>query len=365
MLVVNLCKYILMSKIRKDPNKVAAAKARAKALTPEERKDIARKAANSRWDKKKKIPKASYTGELTIGNMVFPCSVLSDGTRILTQGKFMDVMGMYYSSRDSGDIAFSEGSEQIPVYLSSKKLRPFAVERFKDVNIISIIYRTENGQIAHGVPADIIPIICDVWIDALESHRREEIKLGDRQLNIAVKAQVLMRALARTGIIALVDEVTGYQRYRASDALSKILEDFIAKELQPWVKTFPDEFYEHLFRLRGLHYPTDTVKRPLYFGYLTNNIIYKRLAPGVLEELKNTVPKTPSGNRKHHFHRKLTPSIGHPKLREHLASVVTVMKLSKNYEDFISKLDIVHPVYGETLSIDYGQDFSNVDYDGL
>ena len=45
----------------------------------------------------KDIPQAVYTGTLNIGDMSFPCSVLSDGTRILTQTDFMRGMGMYYS----------------------------------------------------------------------------------------------------------------------------------------------------------------------------------------------------------------------------------------------------------------------------
>ena len=45
-----------------------------------------------------------------------------------------------------------------------------------------------------------------------------------RQLETAQQAEIIMRGLAHIGIIALVDEATGYQRDRASDALSKILE---------------------------------------------------------------------------------------------------------------------------------------------
>ena len=141
-----------------------------------------------------------------------------------------------------------------------------------------------------------------------------------------------MRALAHVGIIALVDEATGYQKDRASDALQRILEAFIAKELQPWVRTFPDDFYEELFRLRGLTFPRDTVKRPQYFGHITNDIVYKRLAPRVLQELKRTTPRAPeTGRHTHQLHRRLTPEIGHPKLREYMASVVTAMKLSADY----------------------------------
>jgi hypothetical protein len=100
-------------------------------------------------------------------------------------------------------------------------------------------------------------------------------------MHVARQCEILLRGLARVGIIALVDEATGYQRDRAKDALAKILEAFIAKELQAWVQTFPVDFYEQLFRLRSLDYPAYSVKRPQYFGVLTHDIMYKRLAPGV------------------------------------------------------------------------------------
>jgi hypothetical protein len=126
--------------------------------------------------------------------------------------------------------------------------------------------------------------------------------------------------------------------------------------VQPWVKTFPDEFYKEMFRLRKLKFPQETVKRPQYFGHLTNDIIYRRLAPGVLEELKNTVPKAPSGRRKGTYQQKLTPELGHPKLREHLASVTTIMALSEDYEDFKKKLNRRHPRYAENMAFDFDND---------
>lgn len=323
-------------------------KARANALSAKRRKEIAALAAASRWDKEKEIPKAAYTGTLDIGDMSFPCSVLSNGDRILTQTDFMTGMGMYYSGWVAKNRSIEHAEAEVPQFLSFKSLKPHVDKHLGNLESIIVKYRTERGNLAHGIKADIIPKICDVWLDADEAG-----KLGPRQKQIAAKARLLMRSLAHVGIIALVDEATGYQRDRASDALSKILEAFIAKELQPWVKTFPDEYYEQLFRLRGLSYPSDTVKRPQYFGHLTNDIVYKRLAPTVLEELKKTTPKTPKGRLKNHLHRRLTPDLGHPKLREHMSSVVTAMKLSEDYEDFIKKLDSIHPRYDETISMDF------------
>lgn len=322
--------------------------ARAERLSPEERREIAKRAAASRWDKEKDVPKAAYTGKLVIGDMSFPCSVLSNGNRILTQSDFMSGMGMYYSGWVARNRSAEEAAAEVPQFLSFKNLKPFVDKHLGELQSIAVKYRTEKGNMAHGIRADIIPKICDVWLDA-----DEHGKLGTRQKQIAAKARLIMRSLAHIGIIALVDEATGYQKERASDALSRILEAFIAKELQPWIKTFPDEYYEQLFRLRGLRFPGDSVKRPQYFGHLTNDIVYKRLAPAVLDELKKSTPKTPKGRPKEHYHRHLTPDLGHPKLREHMASVITAMKLSKDYNDFRVKLDMLHPRYDETMSMDF------------
>ena len=224
--------------------------------------------------------------------------------------------------------------------------KPFINKHLGNLQSISLKYRTGRGNAALGIRAEIIPKICDVWLDADENG-----KLGIRQKKIAKSAKLIMRSLAHVGIIALVDEATGFQRDRASDALAKILEQFIAKELQPWIHTFKDDYYENLFRLRGLSYPMDTVKKPAYFGHLTNNIVYARLAPKVLEELKKDTPRAASGRHKHQLHRKLTSDVGHPKLKEHLASVVSLMKISKTYPQFETYLDVAHPKFNETIPL--------------
>lgn len=126
--------------------------------------------------------------------------------------------------------------------------------------------------------------------------------------------------------------------------------------MQSWVQTFPDDFYRELFRLRGLDYPQATVQRPQYFGHLTNDIVYKRLAPGVLGELKSVTPRGEKGRRKHKYFQRLTSNVGYPKLREHLGSVVTLMKLSDDWHDFTRKLDRIHPRVGDTLQLPFDDD---------
>jgi len=170
--------------------------------------------------------------------------------------------------------------------------------------------------------------------------------LPSNQMHIAQRAEILVRGLATVGIIALVDEATGYQEVRTKDALSRILEAFVAKELQQWVKTFPPDFYRELFRLRGIDYDPMSVQRPQYFGGLTNDIVYDRLAPSVREELKKAQAKSAKSGK---LFQHLTSDIGYPRLREHLGSVVTIMKLSSNWGDFKAKLNLIHPSYKQNL----------------
>jgi len=76
---------------------------------------------------------------------------------------------------------------------------------------------------------------------------------------------------------------------------------------------------------------------------------YERLAPGVLDELRRITPKGVKGRRKHRYHQRLTSDIGHPALREHIASVITLMKVSNNWRKFYAMLNRALPKWGSTL----------------
>jgi hypothetical protein len=229
---------------------------------------------------------------------------------------------------------------QTPVFLTADNLKPFFPNDLEE-NSKPILF-TYRGVEMIGYRAELLADVCDIFADA----DRKGV-LRSNQKHIAEATRLLSRGLTRVGIIGLVDEATGYQQDRAANSLALILEKFIAKELRPWVRTFPNEFYAELFRLRGLEFPADSVKKPQYFGHLTNDIIYARLAPNVLDLLKKETPRAPSGRHKHQLHRRLTEDFGHPKLREHLEAVMAVMKLSDDYDDFLRKLDRVKQRYDE------------------
>lgn len=327
----------------KNLDRVRAGEARAKALSPERRSEIAKTAASARWDGQ--LPVADYEGEFPLGSAPISCAVLQNGTRIITQATFLRALGRARSPKAGTGVLSTV--DELPFFLQAEVLKPFISDDLMQ-STTPIFYRTKPGGKGVGYDARLLPMVAEVYLRFRDETLKQRGEIPARYDRMIAAADILIRALANVGIIALVDEATGFQRDRAADALATILEAFIAKELQPWVRTFPDEFYAQLFRLRGLHFPQDTVKRPQYFGHLTNDIIYRRLAPKVLQELREKTPRREDGRFKHRLFQRLTADVGHPKLREHLASVITMMKLSSDYPDFEEKLDQIHPPYGET-----------------
>lgn len=324
--------------------------ARAKALTTEQRKQIARTAARARWEGE--LPVATHEGNFPLGSAMISCAVLASGTRVITQATFLRAIGRSRSPKAGTGVFATVGD--LPFFLQAEALKPFISEDLS-MSTTPIFYRSLKGGRGVGYDARLLPQVAEVYLRFRDAMVAERGKVPSKYVHIVSAADILIRALASVGIIALVDEATGFQRDRARDALARILEQFIAKELRPWIHTFPEEFYDHLFRLRDLSYPRDGVQRPKYFGHLTNDIVYRRLAPGVLEELKRITPRKPDGTLKHHLHRRLSDEMGHPKLREHLASVVTLMKISNTYGQFVELLDRVHPRYGDTGMLPFGE----------
>lgn len=310
-------------------------------MSSEDRKAQASHAAAARW---RDVPNAicgSPDRPLRIGGVELQCYVLEDGTRVLSQAGFLEALGRHRKA----NVRREGGEERIPAILQGKAINPFISQEILEKSR-PIRFRTPGGSMASGYRADLLPAVCEIYLKA-----RDAGELPANQEHVARQAEILVRGLAHIGIIALVDETTGYQELRAKNNLAQILEAFIAKELRPWVQTFPEEYYKELFRLRGLQFPSDSVHRPQYFGKLTNDIVYKRLAPGVLDELKRVTPRDEEGRRKHKYFQRLTQNVGYPKLKEHLGAVVAFMQVSKDYHGFVDTLNRHKPRYNQTLPL--------------
>jgi hypothetical protein len=308
-------------------------KARFAALSADERSKIAKKGAHALWS----LPKATHEGVISLGVAgEISCAVLNDGTRLLTQMGFLSAIGR--SPRARGGQGSSD--EVIP-FVAAKNLKPFVTRELLDATK-TIRFRTLTGRTAIGYRAELLPKVCDVYLRA-----RAEDRLHVKQTHIAKEADIIMRGLGEVGIVGLIDEATGYQYDRARNALAQILECFITKELQAWTKTFPLDFYQELFRLKNWPFNPRTMRGPRAIAQYTNDIVYRRLAPGVLDELRAKNPVV-QGRRKHKLFQWLTGDIGHPKLLAHLEGVKILMKESPTWEEFLSKLDKYYPIIETT-----------------
>lgn len=311
--------------------KAKGGKARAAKMSPEERRASALKAAAAKKELAS-LPVVEYGSSdtpLRIGNVEIQCYVLSTGERVLSTGGLISGLGWKGGGADS---------QRLLNFIGGERLKPFINNEMLSIIESPIRFKTANGgSPAYGYQATVLADICDAILAA-----RKEGKLQKQQEHLAERAELLVRGFARVGIVALIDEATGYQRDREKNALAKILEDFVAKELRPWVTTFPADYYEGMFKIYGLEYPPAGNKswRPSFIGTVTNNVVYSRLAPELLPELKRAATKA---EKKAKLHQWLTEDIGHPKLREHLASIVTLLKISNTPEQFYELVDKVHP----------------------
>jgi hypothetical protein len=305
-------------------------KARAARLAPDERSEIARLAAEARWGTS--VPRAAYTGQLDIAGRIISCAVLENGTRLLTQGSFMTALGRAEKAKGGTGSARLTRSDPLidglPPFLAAENLRPFISEKLSETSL-PIVFRNPKGGKAYGYDARLLPMVCEVYLKAKDAD-----EILPSQERIVKACNILMRGLAQVGIIALVDEATGYQEQRAKDELSQILAAYISEELRPWIPMFPNEFFKQIYRLHGWAYKEGSVKRPQYIGKLINKWIYQPLPPGVLTALQARNPMTDKGYRKYKHHQFLTIDTGNVHLDKQITSVTVLMRISSDKSEF-------------------------------
>ncbi|WP_071887817.1 P63C domain-containing protein [Rufibacter sp. DG15C] len=275
--------------------------------------------------------KITHEGGLDLNGFVIPCFVLEDGTRVLSGRGLQEALKV----RDKPEEGEKRGGYILPTFLASKGLKPFIDNKLEVAKLEPIIC-TRGSQKVHGYEATVLADICDAILEA----RKQGVKLTERQQVVADQCEILVRALAKVGIIALVDEATGYQHEREKDALQKILKAYISEELLKWQKTFPDKYYTEIYRLNGWEFTLKSIKqRPGVVGRWTNKIIYDQLPEGVLKELKEKTPRSAAGNYTAKFFQSLTPDYGSPHLQNQINSIVTLMQISDDWKDFLSKFN--------------------------
>lgn len=322
--------------------------ARANKLTPEQRSDIARKAALARHTSH--LPHAVAEGAILIGDIRISCAVLDDAhnnLRVLTQEGFLNAIGRAGKAK-GGEGAGVDGK---PAFLRAKNLEPFIsndlMESTTPVEFVPLRGPGYQGR-AFGYRASLLPDVCWVYQDALVAG-----KLLPSQSHIGEAARLFLKALTNHAIDDLVDAATGFEDLRKRRAIDKIIEKYVERDAQPWVKMFDLNFYRHIFRLNGWEFNPESTARPGVVGRWTNDI-YDRLAPGVRGALHSRVKRNEKGRPTQKLTQYLTPEEGKPRLREMLEGVMLLMRMSNTWGEFQARLDEFYPRHDDTPLLPFG-----------
>jgi hypothetical protein len=340
--------------------------ARAAKLTPEERRAIASEAAKKRWEGREEpsdMPRVleGFKGVLDLAGMKLPSAIIKgpDGIqRVLSENGITNaILGTRSGASKRLKKAASEEGALLPLFVAPRQLKPYITDDLVDGPLKPIDY-IDGDRVVRGYDASVLVAVCNVWLRA-----REAGALQKQQQAKAQKAEILTRALAHTGIAALVDEATGYEKVRPQNALQEYLALILRKELAAWVKKFPDEFYENIYKLKAWPWPGMSKNRYSVVGHYTNNLVFDRIAPGLLRELQSKSPKNEKGYRPNRLHQWLTEDVGDPMLAQHLHSIVMLQRLSiangHGWQRFLHSVDQVMPRRGDTLPLPFPDEAAN------
>ena len=311
--------------------------ARRNAMTGEQRKESARKAALARWG----LPRAEYEGDLEIPGIV-PLNVanLDDGRRVLTSRALLEALGRPWKG------AYQR--TQRPSFLEAANLVPYITKEV-EAALEPVEFINKKGRKVNGYVADLLPLVCEVYLRALDAGVIE----NKRQRDVAELASTINRGLAIVGIRSLVDDATGFTQIRARNELQAVLSAYISPELLPWTRRFPEVFYEQLHRVRDWPYKPGNNARNGYIGKLTRALIYDPLPKGVREELERRNPYlSERKGRKHLHHQLLTENVGEPHLEKQITSVTTLLRISDNWEEFLKHFGKAFPPHDGLFALE-------------
>jgi len=323
--------------------------ARKEKLSPERRSEIARTGALARHAaaKEVKLLSATHKGVLRIADVEIPCFVLEDGRRVISGRSMTTAIGM--KGRGSG----------VSRIASLKPIKAMDAPGLIAAISTPLQFLGESpkiGEPSDGFEATVLQDLCETLLQARDSGLLQT----EHEKRYGQFADTLIRAFARVGIIALVDEATGYQGVRPKDALQQYLEMIIRKDLAVWAKKFPDEFYENIYKLRGWPWTGMSKNRYSAVAGYTRDLVYERMAPGILTELANKTPMNDKGQRPNKLRQWLSEEVGDPMLASHLQSIITLQRLALangwGWSRFMTMVNQVLKKKGQTLDLPFAND---------
>jgi len=269
--------------------------------------------------RQKQLPYALASAVITVGDdedetgaPEIACYNLSDGRRVLSRTSALAALAAAEDVNVGGDL-------RRYVKPAEKHLRVSL-----DDELIEFKLDNVSNKRVFGITAECFLEICRAFVRAREAG---DLATG-RQHGIARNAGAFLAACANVGLIALIDEATGYQYTRAEDALRVKLRAYLEQEMRPWEKTFPDALWIEFGRLTG--WKGGVQSRPKYWGRLVNELVYQYLDQDVYDWLRNNAPPPRKGQN---YHQWLTGSYGLKKLVEHIWMLVGMASACSTMEE--------------------------------
>lgn len=222
-----------------------------------------------------KAIKAIATGVIRFGDVEVECYVLEDGRRLIASSAAQRAIGA------SKNRMFRQMAARIINDSGALSLHPIA-------------FVLPGGGKANGYEAEQFLDVCAAYLDALSKGT-----LHHKQMHVARAATGIVLACSKVGIVALIDEATGYQEVRAKDELGKRLARYLRDEAARWERTFPPSLVVALgplygFRYSGGRYPAE-LRSP--FRKIYELVVGKEVAV----ELRRRNPRPRHGHNHHQF----------------------------------------------------------------
>lgn len=224
-------------------------------------------------------PKALYAGKLFDG--LLDCYVLEDERRIVSQRGMVRAL--------SGSAANPSSLRQYAERISGGSVWLDSANGFEFV--------LPGGRVGVALEATTIPELLQLYVDALGAGL-----LHSQQLPVAARAAKMLGALAKVGVIALVDEATGYQTQREATALSFAFRAILLESTCQWDLMWPAEFVAAMCKLHGEDWVGGA--HPAFLASTYEKLYHLILGGEVSAELKRRNPEPHHGTNHHQW---LTP----------------------------------------------------------
>ena len=290
--------------------------ARARALAPARRSEIARQAAIARWGAKA-THRGNFQREFGID---VDCYVLDDPqkTAVISQRGMGEALG--HPKRTSGKAFLrSVMGPTLAPYLGEE-----LIEKLQNPLIFQPLGMGANVA-SHGYDVTILIDVCKAIIQA-----ESEGKLSANQANRARHAHIIVGASAKAGIKGLVYALAGYTP-SASEVIAAF-KLYVQEEARKYEPEFPNELYVEWHRLYDI--PVPARGKPWHFKYLTVRHIYYPLVQsrGKLYALLKALKAGDGDRRKKMF--QFLNEIGAKALRIHLGRVLEMAESSETKEAY-------------------------------